>query len=281
MNRRTAIKLAAVGAAALSAWPGALRSAWADPPSALSPPRMDRHIKDYLLRMHTPDQPHAGDLRLGGAELLVLAAVAARLERLQRLVGHGNFALLRFDAARRFARMYPRVGAFEPAEEAFLEGLFYEDASRYGFMGKKPLERLTDGARKRDVIKASGTGNYLFKDGSLEKYERVRREVGEELVLTSGVRGVMKQFLLFLNKALRSEGNLSLASRSLAPPGYSFHGVGDFDVGQVGLGGANFTEAFTETPVFKRLEELGYVRLRYPRDNFLGVRFEPWHIKVV
>ena len=242
---------------------------------------MDQHIKDYLHIMRTPDQPHQGDLQLEEAELLVLAAVVARLKRLQSLVGHGNFALLRFDAARRFAKRYPRVGTFTPAEEEFLEGLFYEDASRYGFMGKKPLERLTDGVRKRDVVKVPGTGNYVFKDGSLEKYERVRREVGEGLVLTSGVRGVMKQFLLFLSKALRSQGNLSLASRSLAPPGYSFHGVGDFDVGQKGLGGANFTEAFTETPVFNRLEELGYIRLRYPRDNFLGVRFEPWHIKVV
>ena len=43
----------------------------------------------------------------------------------------------------------------------------------------------------------------------------------DDLVLTTGVRGVVKQFYLFLRKADRANGNLSLASRSLAPPGYS------------------------------------------------------------
>ena len=98
--------------------------------------------------------------------------------------------------------------------------------------------------------------------------------------MTSGVRGMMKQFLLFLNKAYANNGNLSLASRSLAPPGYSFHGNGDFDVGQSGFGSLNFTAQFTETAVFKRLADLGYLKLRYPKDNLLGVRYEPWHIKV-
>ena len=89
----------------------------------------------------------------------------------------------------------------------------------------------------------------------------------------------MKQFLLFFNKAHDSGLNLSMASRSLAPPGYSFHGIGDFDVGQVGFGAANFTERFATTEVFRRLKDQGFVKLRYCRDNLLGVRFEPWHIK--
>jgi len=99
-------------------------------------------------------------------------------------------------------------------------------------------------------------------------------------VLTSGVRSVIKQFLLFLNKAYANDGNLSLASRQLAPPGYSFHGIGDFDVGQAGFGYYNFTEKFIATDVYKKLADLGYLTLRYPQDNMLGVRFEPWHIKV-
>ena len=71
------------------------------------------------------------------------------------------------------------------------------------------------------------------------------------MVLTSDVQGVMKQFLLFLNKLENSNGKLSLASRSLAPLGYSFHGNGDFDVGQKGYNAMNFTEKFTETTVYK------------------------------
>ena len=90
----------------------------------------------------------------------------------------------------------------------------------------------------------------------------------------------MKQFLLFLNKAYQNDGNISLASRSLAPPGYSFHGAGDFDVGQVGFGAANFTALFTTTPIYKRLSEIGYLMLRDPEENLLGMRFGPWHIKI-
>ena len=104
--------------------------------------------------------------------------------------------------------------------------------------------------------------------------------MGRGAILTSGVRSVIKQFLLFLDKAYRCNGNISLASRSLAPPGYSYHGIGDFDVGQVGLGSDNFTERFTTTPIYRRLRDLGYINIRYQRDNLLGVRFEPWHIKV-
>jgi LAS superfamily LD-carboxypeptidase LdcB len=109
----------------------------------------------------------------------------------------------------------------------------------------------------------------------------IRRALGDDLVLTSGLRSVTKQFMLFLSKAARSGGNLSQASRSLAPPGYSFHGVGDFDVGQRGYGSDNFTWRFTESPVYAKLIDLGFTRLRYTEKNALGVRFEPWHIKVV
>ncbi len=76
-------------------------------------------------------------------------------------------------------------------------------------------------------------------------YHKIKKDVGENVILTSGLRSVTKQFMLFLNKAYHNDSNLSLASRSLAPPGYSFHGVGDFDVGQVGFGASNFTEKFT------------------------------------
>jgi LAS superfamily LD-carboxypeptidase LdcB len=111
-------------------------------------------------------------------------------------------------------------------------------------------------------------------------YEKIQKKIGQDVVLTSGIRGVMKQFLLFLNKAVSSQGNLSMASRSLAPPGYSFHGTGDFDVGKKGFGIDNFTEKFTQTRVYNQLSDLGYIKFRYDRKNDLGVRFEPWHVEV-
>ena len=134
---------------------------------------------------------------------------------------------------------------------------------------------------KKDTYKVPYSGHYLFRGESLDYYNTLKKDVGEGIILTSGIRSNVKQMHLFLSKAVRSDGNLSKASRSLAPPGHSFHGIGDFDVGKVGFGVANFTDSFAETDEFKRMLDLGYVQIRYTEDNRLGVRFEPWHIKVV
>ena len=111
-------------------------------------------------------------------------------------------------------------------------------------------------------------------------YRKLQSDLSGKVVLTSGIRNIVKQTHLFLAKTIQSEGNLSRASRSLAPPGHSFHGIGDFDVGKIGFGSRNFTEQFAQTEEFSRLVELGYINMRYPEGNLLGVRYEPWHIKV-
>lgn len=240
----------------------------------------DAHIKDYLHKMRNFSFHHQGDICLDLKEFDLLKSCVNRFERVQRTVGHGNFYLLSFDEAISIARSYSQVGDFTRGELDFLEKTFYFDASHYGFFGEKPVKNLTYGVKRREVVKISYNGNYLYKGMPLQTYKKIIRGIGDGVVLTSGVRSVIKQFLLFLNKAYESEGNLSLASRSLAPPGYSYHGISDFDVGQVGLGADNFTERFTATSVYHRLNEQGYVRIRYPLDNLLGVRFEPWHIKV-
>jgi hypothetical protein len=242
--------------------------------------RLDTAVKDYLHRMQRFDEPHDGDIYLDAQQLPLLKSSVNRLKRIQYIVGHGNFHLLSFDGGIRMARTYSEIGSFSKAELHFLEMVFHENAARYGFLGKKPLKAITDRIRRQDTVKIRGAGNYIFKGASQETYKKIMEELGDQAVLTSGVRSVTKQFMLFLNKALTHKGNLSLASRSLAPPGYSYHGVGDFDVGQVGFGAANFTERFTTTEVCRKLGDLGYIDLRYQQDNRLGVRFEPWHIKV-
>jgi D-alanyl-D-alanine carboxypeptidase len=240
----------------------------------------DSQIKDYLHKMRSFNVRHEGDICLDLKEFDLLKSCVDRFERVQQTVGHGNFYLLSFDETIGIARTYSQVGEFTREELDFLEKIFYFDASHYGFFGEKPVKNITDGVKIREVLKIPYTGNYLYKGMPLQTYKRIIRGVGAGVVLTSGIRSVTKQFLLFLSKAYENEGNLSLASRSLAPPGYSYHGIGDFDVGQAGLGADNFTERFTYTSVYQRLNEQGYVRIRYPLDNLLGVRFEPWHIKV-
>jgi hypothetical protein len=240
----------------------------------------DGSIKDYLHKMQNFDQPHPEDICLEREMLQVLHTCVLRLKRLQRTVGHGNFHLLSFDGGLAIARNYSQVGRFSKEELDFLERIFYTDSAQYGFWGDKPINRMTIKIKKSEVVKIPRSGSYLYKGVPQEMYEKIRKHVGDKLYLTSGIRGVMKQFLLFLNKADKNNGNLSLASRSLAPPGYSFHGISDFDVGQVGYGALNFTGSFTSTEVFKKLDALRYVSIRYPKENLKGVRFEPWHIRV-
>lgn len=240
----------------------------------------DEDIKDYLHKIQNFNQAHVGDVQLPDELLQTFNSTLNRLIRLQKLVGHGNFNILNFSDGLAFAKNYSKVGKFTKEELKFLEIVFYEDGQRYGFMGEKPLKEITDKINKKEVAKIPYSGNYLYKDRSIALYEEIRKELGDKVILTSGIRSIMKQFLLFLNKVHESQGNLSLASRSLAPPGYSFHGNGDFDVGQKGYGKLNFTAHFTETDVYKKLTELGYLKLRYPADNMLGVRYEPWHIKI-
>ena len=240
----------------------------------------DDELKDYLHKIQNFNNPHEDDVLVESNLYNTFESTVMRLRRLQKLVGHGNFNILSFTDGLSFARNYSKVGKFTKPELSFMESIFYEEGRRYGFWGQKPLKEITDQVKNNEVVKIPYSGNYLYKERSIEIFESIKKELGEQVVLTSGIRGVVKQFLLFLNKTYISNGNLSLASRSLAPPGYSFHGNGDFDVGQAGFGALNFTGRFTETEVYKRLSELGYLKLRYPQDNQLGVRYEPWHIKI-
>ncbi len=240
----------------------------------------DIFIADNLAAPQVQSAPPA-DIVLEPGQRETFESVRARLARLQRYVGFGNFNVIGWDEALRHARNRSRIGAFTAAELDFTEDLFFTNADALGFYGDKVVSRLSATIARQDIVKVAGSGHYLFKGQPLETYRRIRRDVGESIVLTSGIRSVVKQIHLFLNKTARVDGNLSQASYSLAPPGHSYHAIGDFDVGKRGFGSRNFSAAFAETDEFRRLADLGYVDIRYPRDNPFGVRYEPWHIKVV
>ncbi len=279
VKRRDFLKILALSALGSGMASEAFAKKFAVYTGSISDP-IDDHIRDYLYKMKNFDSPNRDDIRINREVYHTFKSTVKRLNRLQSLVGHGRFHILGLDEGLRFARKYPVVGKFPREELDLMEELFYKDAAEYGFLGEKTLSGLTDRIKKGDVIYMRSQGNYLYREHSLETFNKIRQQVGESVTLTSGVRGVMKQFLLFLNKAYKNQGNLSLASRSLAPPGYSFHANGDFDVGQAGFGALNFTDRFTSTDVYNILCDLGYLRLRYELNNRLGVRFEPWHIRI-
>ncbi len=239
-----------------------------------------RSEHDPLHKIRDFDRTYPDDYLLGGSRLELLATTAARLERAVRIIGHGHFNLVSFDDLLRYALRYEEIGAFSPAELRFLDEIFHTDAALYGFYGQKVLTDQVARFNARDVERIASTGHYLLRGEPLQRYERIRQDLGDKVFLTSGVRGVVKQYQLFLSKAVTTGGNLSQASRSLAPPGYSYHAIGDFDVGRVGFGLKNFTADFAETPEYRKLIDLGYVDIRYTKTNPFGVRHEPWHIKI-
>lgn len=240
----------------------------------------DGVVDEYLHKIRNFDADFRNDIYLSEANSLLLVPTVQRLERVQSFVGHANFNLLSFEEMLYFARNYPDIGAFTRAELDFLEEIFHADATEYGFFGAKVTPELNHRILQKDVIKIENSGHYLHRGESLRHFEQIRNDVGQQIQLTSGIRNNVKQTHLFLAKALQSNGNLSKASRSLAPPGHSFHNAGDFDVGKVGLGEQNFTADFSGTEEYQRLIRLGYVDIRYTDDNQFGVRFEPWHIKL-
>lgn len=241
----------------------------------------DPHVKDYMQKIRYFEGVFEDDFFVSEQEFKLIQDTLKHLGRVQRTIGHGNFNLINFDQMIKYGRNFSQVGEFSKTELDFLEQLFFVDAGKYGFYGEKVLPGLTDKIPSRELVKVPKTGHYLFKGKSLKLYHTLRKDVGEDIFLTSGIRSTVKQMYLFLSKAVQAEGNMSKASRSLAPPGYSYHAVGDFDVGKVGYGYKNFTEDFAETDVYKRLQDLGYIDIRYTNDNRFGVRYEPWHIQVV
>lgn len=238
--------------------------------------------EDHILeKVRNFESEFADDIYLSEDERIIMHSVLARLGRAEAFIGHGNYNIASFDYLLNVAERYPQVGAFSPIELDFMERVFFADATRYGFMGEKVTDKLTQVINSKDVVKIRYSGQYVFRGHSEVYYQKLKQDIGDSIILTSGIRGNVKQMHLFLAKAAVSNHNLSKASRSLAPPGHSFHGVGDFDVGKLGWGIANFSDQFAMTDEYKRMQDLGYVQIRYTQDNRLGVRFEPWHIKVV
>ncbi len=221
------------------------------------------------------------DIYLEGDEWITLVSLKNRIKRLKRYVGYANFNILSFNDSLFYGRNYPSIGRFTKDELTLIDKLFYEKPEKYGFYGEKTCFNLNNKISKKEVKKIPRTGHYLFKGKPLEDYERLKKDVGDSLVLTSGVRNTMKQLSLYCDKIYKYKGNITRASNSIAPPAYSYHTTSDFDVGKKGWGYDNFTPRFATTKEFRKIRKLNYISMRYTKNNQDGVRYEPWHIKVI
>lgn len=221
------------------------------------------------------------DIMLTGKLHDSLYSLRSRLKKVQKYVGYGTFNHISFDSVFSYAKNVPSIGAFTKEELFLVEMFYYENPNKYGFFGSKTTHSLTTSINKNDIVKIAHTGHYLYKGKALEDYNRVVKDVGHDIILTSGIRAIPKQMYLYVNKILNLQGNISKAAKIIAPPAYTYHAISDFDVGKKGFGLANFSERFTTTYEYKKLITLDYVSIRYIKNNKDGVRYEPWHIEVI
>ena len=229
--------------------------------------------KDYISINH--------DVNLHLNDLQTLYTLDNRLKRLKRFIGFANFNIIGLDQALYYARNYSAIGKFSKEEINLIEKIFYDKPSTFGFFGNKTVNNITKQISSKDIKKIPHSGHFVYKGKPLEDYNRIVKDVGENLILTSGIRNVVKQLSLYVSKLKSLNGNLAKASRVIAPPAYSYHTISDFDVGKKGWGNRNFTAEFEQTQEFKKILKLDYVSIRYTVNNKDGVSFEPWHIKVI
>ncbi len=208
-------------------------------------------------------------------------SVRKKLAAIQSYVGYGNFNITSFDYSLKIAKNVSSIGQFTKSELEFLESIFYYDPKMHGFYGERISKNITDKIDIKEVVKIPYTGHYLFRGHSEETYYKMVEDIGESMVLTSGIRSIVKQTKLFLDKLDSENGNFTVAAKSLAPPAYTYHTIGDFDVGKKGFGHANFTSRFALTEEFLAMRKLKYIDMRYTINNKDGVRYEPWHVKVI
>ena len=224
---------------------------------------------------------HKDDVFVSKKDFVMLQSIASKLHIIQKNVGHGNLNIISFDEILLIGIITNGIKKFTKEEISLIEDIFYEKPTNHGFLGDRTCFKLTDKINKKKIKRVTNTGHYLYKGDSTKKYNKMCKDVGNNVCITSGVRSIVKQMSLYFDKIIKFNGNISKASNSIAPPAYSYHALGDFDIGKKGLGSDNFTTRFTKTKVFKKIKKLSYIDMRYTIDNKDGVRYEPWHVKIV
>lgn len=220
------------------------------------------------------------DIYLSQEDFQTLIILRNRFKRLKKFVGYANFNIISYNSSLFYARNYSSIGKFTQKEINLMDRFFYEDPVCYGFYGDRTVENITDSIKRKDLQKIHRSGHFIFKGASLDSYNRLQADVDtKDIILTSGVRSVMKQMRLFVDKLYRNRGNLTKTTNAIAPPAYSYHSTGDYDLGKKGFGFDNFTPRFALTKEYSELKKLSYIEMRYTLLNNDGVRYEPWHIK--
>lgn len=143
-------------------------------------------------------------------------------------------------------------------------------------------------APQSELAPISRDGRIRMRKTAAQKYlEMVQaaRSSGVILVPISGFRSVKEQEQLFFT--VGAQRNQTPAERAAlsAPPGHSEHHTGyAVDIGDGVAPSTNLQAIFEQTKAFAWLQgnaaRFGF-ELSFPKDNFQGVSYEPWHWRFV
>ncbi len=177
-----------------------------------------------------------------------------------------------------------KIFSIKPVELGF-KGPFYSTDKPKNLVVVKSV-KLGSGENARE------TGVQNCPQNSYEDYLKMARKMGEEigrkLYIDSGYRSPGKQAYLFFHYLVTSSKfSLKENAKWIAMPGYSEHGhpfnnAIDFTTidGINGFSGNQTASDFTATPEYEWMIKNAYkfnFYLSYPKNNSLGVEFEPWH----
>ena len=120
--------------------------------------------------------------------------------------------------------------------------------------------------------------------GPMNELMNAAKNDGISITPLSGFRTVEQQTFLF-SRAIERHGSEFDASFLSAPPGYSEHHTGfAIDVGDGDAPQTHLKYDFENTKAYAWMvdhaAEFGF-ELSFPKDNFQGISFEPWHWRYV
>lgn len=109
------------------------------------------------------------------------------------------------------------------------------------------------------------------------------REIDKKVLIESGYRSPAYQFVIFLEQLIKLEFDIQKSLKRVALPGYSEHGnpkCQAVDFVTIPEDNTALSSKFEKTREYQWLLErascFGF-HLSYPKNNKLGVMFEPWH----
>ncbi len=121
-----------------------------------------------------------------------------------------------------------------------------------------------------------------------EQYElmmkAMEKELGTRLYVESGYRSPAYQLYLFIFYLVQHKYSVKETARWNAFPGYSEHGYPDKQaidfISQDGVSGEENPALFEKLVEYEWLVKYAaeyHFKMSYPRDNPMGIGFEPWH----